>query len=437
MTINKIAGSKVQFDVVIPVELFKKSLDEAFEKKNKEVEIPGFRKGHAPKDAFLARFGKESLYEEALNTAISETYYQAVVDNAIQVCGYPKIDIDQSKVNDTEPIHYTVTVSVTPEVELGEYKNLGIEKEKVTVLAKEVEAEINSALNRGAMLVKKADDAVIENGDTVVFDFEGFKDGVAFEGGSAKDYSLEIGSGQFIPGFEEQMVGLKSGDKKDLEVTFPEDYHAENLKGAKAVFKIEVKEIKVKETPTLDDEFVKDQKIDGVETVDAYKKHVKETIKNRKENQALEKAKNNLYMQVVKNAKFELPEDLVEEEANYSLEQAKNQAKQYGLTLEQLLQYSGGGTVEEFKNARKEQAKNTLSLRFVLKAIAEIEKFEATDEEIEAKFNEIAEQYKLTIDQVKEQVSLSAIKEEIVTTKAYDFIEKENPFVAPKSKKDE
>ena len=171
MTINKIAGSKVQFDVVIPVELFKKSLDEAFEKKNKEVEIPGFRKGHAPKDAFLARFGKESLYEEALNTAISETYYQAVVDNAIQVCGYPKIDIDQSKVNDTEPIHYTVTVSVTPEVELGEYKNLGIEKEKVTVLAKEVEAEINSALNRGAMLVKKEVVLILKKVHLLLFQF--------------------------------------------------------------------------------------------------------------------------------------------------------------------------------------------------------------------------------------------------------------------------
>jgi len=438
MNVNKLAGSKVQFEVVIPVETFKKAVDEAFEKKNKEVEIDGFRKGQAPREVFEAKYGVESLYNDALNTAISETYYQAIVDNDIDVCGYPHIDVDEKKVGQTEPIHYFVTVSVYPEVELGQYTGLEIEKEKVNVSAKEVNENINSTLSREAMLVAKTgEDVKIENGDTVVFDFEGFKDGVAFEGGSAKDYSLEIGSHQFIPGFEEQMVGLKVGEKKDLDVTFPEDYHQEDLKGALVTFKVEIKEIKVKETPVLDDEFVKGLKIEGVETVDAYKKHVKQDLKDHKEEHALEHAQNDLYMGIVKNSKFELADDLVEEEAAYSLQQAEAQAKQYGLDLQTLLSYTGGGSVDDFKAHLHEQAKNTLSLKFVLKAIALKENFEVTKEEMEAKFSEVAEQYKLTVEQVKAQLPEAAIKEEILNQKAYDFVGEKNPFKEPASKKEE
>ncbi|MBP5342568.1 trigger factor [bacterium] len=441
MQIEKLSGSKVKFDVIIPVDTFKKALDDAFEKKNKEVEIPGFRKGKAPRHVFEARFGVESLYNDALNYAISETYYEAVSENNIEVCGYPKFDLDESKISQTEPITYTVTVSVNPTVELGEYKDLEIEKDKVTVLAKEVEEEISRTLDRNSMLVKKesADDTV-EVGNTVVFDFEGFKDGVPFDGGSAKDYSLEIGSHQFIPGFEEQMVGMKANEEKDLNVTFPEDYQAEELKGKDVVFHVNVKEIKYKDVPKLDDEFVKDQKIENVTTVDEYKKHIKKTIADRKENAANEKAKNNLYMTVVKNAKFELPEDLVEEEANYSLEKATEQARQYGMDLETLLKYTGGQTVEQYKETLKTQATNTLSLRFVLKEIAKQEGLTATDQELEAKYQEIADQYRLSIDQVKDQVSKSAATEEVVTEKAYKLIEESNKFTVkedktPKTKK--
>ena len=435
MEIEKIAGSKVKFKVVIPVETFKKALDDAFEKKNKEVEIKGFRKGQAPRNVYEAIYGVESLYNDAINYAISETYYEAVSENKIEVCGYPNIDLDEKKINQTEPIEYTVTVSVNPEVELGEYKGLEIKKDKVSVIAKEVEEEIKRTLDRNAMLVKKeSEDAKVEEGDTVVFDFEGFKDGKPFDGGTAKDYSLEIGSHQFIPGFEEQMVGMKPSEEKDLNVTFPEDYHAAELKGAPVVFHVLVKEIKYKDTPTLDDDFVKEQKIEGVTTKEEYKKHVKQSILDRKESQASEKAKNDLYMTVVKNAKFELPEDLVEEEANYSLDKAEQQAKQYGMNLETLLKYTGGQTVEEYKESLKTQAKNTLSLRFVLKEIAKQEKFEATSEELEAKYAEIAEQYKLSVEQVKDQVNKSAIEEEIVTERAYKLIEDTCKFVTEESK---
>jgi len=440
MNIEKIAGSKVKFEVIIPVETFKKAVDAAFEKKVKEVEVPGFRKGACPRSVFEARFGVEALYNDALNEAISETYYNAITENNIDACAYPKIDLDENKINQTDPIHYTVEVAVYPVVELGEYKGLEIEKEKVSVTAKEVNDQIEATLNRNAMLVKKAgEDVKIEKGDTVVFDYEGLKDGVAFDGGTAKDYSLEIGSGQFIPGFEDQMVGLKEGEQKDLNLTFPEEYHAKELAGAPVVFKVNIKEIKSKEVPALDDEFVKDQKIEGVETVDAYKKHIKEEITERKETQALNKAKNDLYQKVIENAKFELADELVEGEAQYSVEQAEAQAKQYGLPLETLLQYTGQGTLEQFKENAKAQARNSLALRFVLKEIAKAEKFEAQEEEIEKKFNEIAEQYKLSVEQVKAQVAKSAIVEEIVSERAYKFLEEACKFVAPtaKSKKSE
>ena len=429
MKIEKLAGSKVKFDVEVSSEKFKEAYERAFKKENEKVEIKGFRKGHAPRQMVESQI-KAQVINDALNEAMSEAYYEFIIKNNIEVCAQPKIDFDESKFDENKPIVFTATVAVNPEVELGEYTNLGIKLEKTTVKKKEVEEEIKRSLERDSMLVKKeGEDVAIEKGDTAVFDFEGLKDGVAFEGGTAKDYSLEIGSNQFIPGFEDQMVGMKVGEKKDLNVTFPEDYHAEDLKGAQVVFKVEVKEIKVREVPELNDEWVKEQKIEGVETVDAYKKHVEKTIFDRKDKANKDKAKNDLYMTVVKNAKFELPEELVEDEANYSLEAAQNQAKQYGIELETLLMYSGQGSLEEYKKNIHEQAKNTLSLRFVLKEIAKKEAFECSDEEVENKYKELADQYKLSVDQVKAQISLSAIKEEITSQKAYDFVSEKNPFV--------
>lgn len=442
MNVNKLSGSKVQFEVVIPVETFKKAIDDAFEKKIKEVEIPGFRKGMAPRSVYEAKFGVESLYADAVNSAIGETYYNAIVENDIQVCGYPKIDLDEKRINQEEPIHYFVTVSVYPEVTLGQYKGLEVVKDKVSVSAKEVNDMVKRALDKESMLVVKTGENVkLEKGDTAVFDFEGFVDDKAFEGGSAKDYQLEIGSNNFIPGFEDQMVGMVSGEKKDLNVKFPETYHAENLKGKDAVFKVELHEIKVKEMPELDDEFVKGLKIEGVETVDAYKKHLKEHEKEHKEHHAKEKAENDLFELIVKNATLELPEDLVEEEATYQFQQVEAQAKQYGVTMETYLQIAiGGMSVEDYKNNLKENSRKQLSFKFVLKEIAKQENFAISDEDIAKKYDEIVEQYKqqkVTLDMVKAQIPESAVKEEIMTSKAYEFVLANNSFVAPTSKKEE
>jgi trigger factor len=306
MNVNKLPGSKVQFEVVIPVDTFKKALDTAFEKKIKEIEVPGFRKGTCPRNVYESKFGVESLYDDALNEAISETYYQAVMENNIEICGYPHIDLDQKKINQEEPIHYFVTVSVYPTVELGEYQGLKIEKAKVSVSAKEVETEIKASLERDSMMVDK-EDQTIAKGDTAKFDFEGFVDDKPFEGGAAKDYELEIGSGQFIPGFEDQMIGLKVGESKDLKVKFPDDYHSEELKGKDAIFKVTINGVKYREVPELTLDWVKEQKHshDGkdlvFESVEDYKKHIKEHIKEHKEADAENTATNKLFEEYYKS----------------------------------------------------------------------------------------------------------------------------------------
>ena len=439
MNVNKLPGSKVQFEVVIPVDTFKKALDTAFEKKIKEIEVPGFRKGTCPRNVYESKFGVESLYDDALNEAISETYYQAVMENNIEICGYPHIDLDQKKINQEEPIHYFVTVSVYPTVELGEYQGLKIEKAKVSVSAKEVETEIKAALERDSMMVDK-EDQTIAKGDTAKFDFEGFVDDKPFEGGAAKDYELEIGSGQFIPGFEDQMIGLKVGESKDLKVKFPDDYHSEELKGKDAIFKVTINGVKYREVPELTLDWVKEQKHshDGkdlvFESVEDYKKHIKEHIKEHKEADAENTATNKLFDTVIKNAKFEIPEDLIEDEVNQDMKNAEAQAKQYGLTLDMLLQYSGGQTVEQYKAQLKEQAEKRLSLRFVLKAIGDKEDIKVEEEEINAEFKSLAEHYKMEEAQVRQAVSVDAVKEEIKTQKAYDLVKQLNPFVAPAPK---
>ena len=439
MNVNKLPGSKVQFEVVIPVDTFKKALDTAFEKKIKEIEVPGFRKGTCPRNVYESKFGVESLYDDALNEAISETYYQAVMENNIEICGYPHIDLDQKKINQEEPIHYFVTVSVYPTVELGEYQGLKIEKAKVSVSAKEVETEIKAALERDSMMVDK-EDQTIAKGDTAKFDFEGFVDDKPFEGGSAKDYELEIGSGQFIPGFEDQMIGLKVGESKDLKVKFPDDYHSEELKGKDAIFKVTINGVKYREVPELTLDWVKEQKHshDGkdlvFESVEDYKKHIKEHIKEHKEADAENTATNKLFDTIIKNAKFEIPEDLIEDEVNQDMKNAEAQAKQYGLTLDMLLQYSGGQTVEQYKAQLKDQAEKRLSLRFVLKAIGDKEDIKVEEDEINAEFKSLAEHYKMEEAQVRQAVSVDAVKEEIKTQKAYDLVKQLNPFVAPAPK---
>ncbi len=418
--IDKISGSRVTFDVVVSKEKFEEGLTKAFEKKVQEVEVKGFRKGHCPRDVYEKKFGVESLYDEALNIVISDTYYEVVEANNIDVCAYPKIDFDPSKIKRGEDFTYNVKVAVKPVVELGKYLGVEVKKASDLVTDDEVEARINDNLRRNAMLVLK-DEQVIENGDTAIFDFEGFADGVAFEGGKAENYELVIGSGQFIPGFEEQMIGMKANETKDINVTFPENYQAENLKGKDARFVVTVHEVKSQELPELNDEFVKEQNIDGVETVNDYRKHLYDEIlaskKERNENSMIDE----LFKNIVANAKYELPEELVNDEAKRFEENTTKQAKQYGLELETYLMYTGTN-LEKFREDLKEEAKKSLGFQFVVQEIANKENIVVSKEELESKYAELAKQYNVSIEQAKAGLPEYVVADEVKFRKAIDLV---------------
>ncbi len=423
MIIDKLAGSKVNFEVTVTKDQFEKGLDHAFEKINKDVEIKGFRKGKAPRNVYEAKFGVESLYDEAIQHVLQETYYTAVVDNNIEVVAQPSIDLDPAKIKRGEDFSYHVTVAVKPVIKLGEYLGIEVNVLPVEVSDFELEQEINKKLEQHAEMVLKEEGA-LENGDTAVFDFSGSVDGEKFPGGTAENYELVIGNGQFIPGFEEQMLGMKSEEERDVVVTFPEDYQEKTLAGKEAVFKCKLHEIKVRVVPELNEEFIIELNDDSIKSVEDFKNNVKKEIIKAKEAQNKDHIRKSVIKKVIENAEFELPEEMILEEANRSLDATKTQVKQYGLDYNTYLQYMGK-TEEQFKEELKVQAKKTLEEQLVIEAIAKAEKIEPTEAEIEEKYNEILEEYKaqnVTLEQVKQAIPASAISSEIAYKKALNLI---------------
>lgn len=423
MMIDKLTGSRVHFEVTVPKETFEEGLDKAFEKKNQEVEIKGFRKGKAPRKAYEAKFGVESLYEEALNHVLQETYYDAVTENDIDVVAQPKIDLDVNEIERGKDFSYGVTVAVRPDVKLGEYMNLEVEKEPGDVTDEDLEERINRELEQQAELVLK-EEGEVEEGDTAVFDFEGSVDGEPFEGGSAENYQLEIGSGRFIPGFEEQMTGMKPEEEKDITVTFPEDYQQESLAGKEAVFHVKLHEIKQRHVPELTDEFVKDLEIDDVSTVEEYKEHLKSEMLEQKKKANEEKVMQSVIKKAADNAEFEIPEEMVKQEADKMYKNAEQQVKQYGMDFDTYLQYLGKDK-DKYKEELNKQAKETLRQRLTIEAIGKEEEIEVTEEEVKDKYEEIADQYKaqnVTLEQVKQSIPETAVKDEVRYKKAIDFL---------------
>ncbi|MGD9761393.1 MAG: trigger factor [Candidatus Izemoplasmatales bacterium] len=423
MIIDKLSGSRVHFEVHVTKEQFEHGLDHAFAIENEKVTIKGFRKGKAPRNVFETKYGVESLFEEAIQHVLQETYYDAVMENEIDVVAQPQIDLDVTKVKRGEDFSYKVTVAVRPEIKLGEYKNLKVDLLPVEPSDAEINAEISSKLEENAEMIVK-EDGVIELNDTAVFDFSGSVDGEKFEGGTAENHELVIGSGSFIPGFEEQMVGMASEEEKNVVVTFPEDYQEKSLAGKEAVFAVKIHEIKTRLVPTLDEEFVKELNLDGVSTVDEYKKHISEELRVSKEKQNEQFLRQSIVKKAAANAEFELPIEMVKDEAHNMNENTKNQIKQYGLDFKMYLQYMGK-TEEEYQTELEEQARKTLSEQFVINEIAKVEGLTASKEEIEVKYAEIVEQYKsqnVTLEQAKQAIPESAIIAEIAYAKALDLI---------------
>lgn len=415
---EKQEGNEGVLTVEVDAETFKTALDDAFKKVVKQVSIPGFRKGKVPRGLFEQRFGVEALYQDALDILLPVEYPKAVEEAGIEPVDRPEIDVE--KIEKGESLIFTAKVTVKPEVKLGDYKGLGIEKDDTAVTDEDVQNELKALQERQAELVVKEEGAV-ENGDTVVLDFEGFVDGEAFEGGKAENYSLEVGSGSFIPGFEEQLTGLEAGAEKDVEVTFPEEYHAEELAGKPAVFKVKIHEIKAKELPELNDEFAKD--IDEeVETLAELTEKTKKRLEEAKENEADAKLREELVLKASENAEADVPQAMIDTELDRMLKEFEQRLQMQGMNLELYTQFSG-----QDENALKEQMKEDAAKRvksnLTLEAIAQAENLEVTDEEVEAELAKMAEAYNMPVENIKQAIgSTDAMKEDLKVRKAIDFL---------------
>ena len=395
-----------------------KGLTTAFNKVKGNLNVPGFRKGKVSRQVFNRMYGEEALYEDALNAVLPEAYEAAVKEAGIDPVAQPKIDVDSMEKGQDWVIKAEVTVK--PEVKLGDYKELTVEKQDREVTEEDVDARIKREQEAQAELVIKEDEAA-ENGDTVVIDFEGFVDGEAFDGGKGENYSLELGSNSFIPGFEEQLVGTKAGDSKDVTVTFPEDYQAEDLAGKEAVFKVTVHEVKAKELPELDDEFAKDVD-DSVESLAELKEKYRAELTETKEKAAEDAKDEAAIRQAVENAEIvELPHSMVHDEVHRSMDEFLNNMQRQGISPEMYYQLTGS-TEADLHTQFEGEAETRVKTNLVIEAIAKAEGLEATEEDIENEIKELSEAYNMPVDQIKRVLTEDMLKHDITMKKAVELV---------------
>ena len=395
-----------------------KGLTTAFNKVKGNLNVPGFRKGKVSRQVFNRMYGEEALYEDALNAVLPEAYEAAVKEAGIDPVAQPKIDVDSMEKGQDWVIKAEVTVK--PEVKLGDYKELTVEKQDREVTEEDVDARIKREQEAQAELVIKEDEAA-ENGDTVVIDFEGFLGEETFEGGKGENYSLELGSNSFIPGFEEQLVGTKAGDSKDVTVTFPEDYQAEDLAGKEAVFKVTVHEVKAKELPELDDEFAKDVD-DSVESLAELKEKYRAELTETKEKAAEDAKDEAAIRQAVENAEIvELPHSMVHDEVHRSMDEFLNNMQRQGISPEMYYQLTGT-TEADLHTQFEGEAETRVKTNLVIEAIAKAEGLEATEEDIENEIKELSEAYNMPVDQIKRVLTEDMLKHDITMKKAVELV---------------
>lgn len=408
-----------EIEIEVKNKEWKNAVDEAFNKAIKTAKIDGFRPGKAPRSVFEKKYGKVSLYYDAINALLPNLYTKVLKDNKLEPIIDPKIDI--LDVND-DVCKIKFIVTTMPEVKIKKYKGLGVKKETVKVTKKEISDEIDNLRNRYADLQIK--EGKIENGDIAIIDFEGFKDGVAFAGGKGENYSLTIGSNTFIPGFEDALIGHKSGEDVDVNVTFPKDYQSEELKGQKAVFKVKIHEVKTKVLPKIDEEFFLDLEMDGVKTKEDLEKVCEDQIKARKDYDAENKYVDELLEAVSNNTEVEIPNELVEEELDHMVHEYEHNLAMQGLTLDMFFKYTNSD-----ENALREQMRNDatkrIKYRFMLDEIAKLEKIEVTDKEANEEAEKLAKQYKVTKDEFLKQFGgLDILKSDLKIQKAIEIIKK-------------
>ena len=388
---------KLTFEV--SAEEFEKAIDRAYIKNKSKFNIPGFRKGKAPKSIVIKNYTKAVFYDDALNDVLPEAYEAALKESGLDVVARPEFDVEEIK--DGEPVVFTALVTTRPEVKLGEYKGIEVEKVDYTVSDEDVDKEINSVRERNARVIS-VDDRAVESGDIAVIDFEGFVDDVAFEGGKGENYELEIGSNTFIPGFEDQIIGAKIDDLIDVNVTFPEEYHSEELKGKPAVFKVKVNEIKVRELPELDDDFASE--VSEFDTLAEYKADVRAKLEEKAKEKAESEIKNKVIEKAIENAEFDLPDAMVDAQVDNMINDMAQRLSYQGMSLDMYMQYTGQ-TVDQMREVYRDQAKKDVSASLVIDAIRKAEGIEVSPEEIEMNLVDMAKKYNMELDKLKELIS--------------------------------
>ena len=412
---EKLEKSMVELQFSIDAETFKSAVNAAFKREGKKYAIPGFRKGKAPKAMIEKMYGKDLFQYDAVNDLFPENYEAAVKEANIDVVGRP--DAEVVSMSEEEGATLKVKVAVKPEVELGEYAGLTVNKDVKTVDEADVDAEIKRMQDRNGRLLTR--EGAAENGDTVDIDFEGFVDGKAFDGGKAEHYSLVLGSGSFIPGFEDQIVGHSAGEEFDVNVTFPTEYQAAELAGKEAVFKIKLHEVKYKELPALDDELAKD--CSEYDTLEAFKESIRKNNQEQLDKQNTLTVENALVDQVIESMEAEIPQAMYDTRMDEMVNDFAFRMEQQGLRLEDYLKYMGQ-TVEQFRASFMPQAEKQVKIRLALEAVAAAENIEASEEEVSAEIKRIADQYKMEEDKVRELVNLDDLKKDLAINKAIDFI---------------
>lgn len=411
----------VKLTITVDAETFEKGVQKAYLKNVKKIALPGFRKGKAPRKIIEQYYGTGVFFEDAVNFVCPEAYEEALKETGIDAVSRPEIDVVE--IESGKDFVFTATVTTKPEVELGDYNALSVKKVTYRTTQKEIEAEIKKVQEQNARIIPVEDRAVKE-GDLTVIDFEGFTDGVAFEGGKGTDYSLEIGSGAFIPGFEDQLVGAEIGKEVEVNVTFPKDYHSEDLKGKKAMFKVTVKEIKEKQLPEINDEFVKD--VSEFDTLDDYKKDIKEKIAKSNEQRGRQETENNVIDEVLKIATVEIPECMIETQLENIARDFDYRLSMQGLNLAKYLEMTGSN-IDAFKEQFKEQAEKQVKTSLVLEAVAKAENVKATEKDVEAEMKKVAESYNMELDKVKDlfkDEERKSLENEIITQKTVDLLVK-------------
>ena len=432
LQVEKLENNMAKLTIEVSAEELEKAIEKVFQKQKKNISVPGFRKGKVPRQMVEKMYGKEVFYEDAANELIPAAYEKAYDECEEEIVSSPKIAIVQLEAG--KPFIFTAEVALKPEVELGTYKGVKVDKVEVTVTDAEVDAEVEKERERNARSVSVTDRAV-KDGDQTVIDFEGFKDGVAFEGGKGENYPLTIGSGQFIPGFEDQLIGKNIGEDVEVNVTFPENYQAEELAGQPALFKVVIKEIKEKQLPELDDEFAAE--VSEFDTLDEYKADVKANLIAKREKDVRNAKEDAVIQAIIDDAKMEVPEAMIETQQRQMVDDFAQRLQSQGLSMEQYFQFTGLTTAKMMEQVRP-NAESKIKSRLVLEAVVKAENLVATEEDFDAEVAKMAESYQMEADKVKEmlgEAGKTQIMEDLAVAKAVDFVVDNAKEVKPRAKK--